>query len=386
MRNKAFILLATAICLAMVAGCATKIKPIPAQDLNPKLQSGVFVQKTNNFEVIMDTSASMFDPHIWSHHGYEDKLKTTKLEYAQSLARLFNDSIPNMKFTAGLRDFTGKRLLRRDNTNLWYGMAPYVKEDLGKAIYAVDISGVDSPLDLAIDAATMDLKPLAGKSAVIIFSDGVVMPTAIASVQAMKAALKENICIYTVQIGNDPEGKALLQKVVKAGDCGVYMTGEEVSSAAGMAAFVEKVFLGSPSPPPSAVVPPAQAPPAVVPPVVVPPPEVPRKLEAIYFDFDKYVVKPDYRDTLKRNAEWLQANKDYNIRIEGNCDERGTNEYNMSLGQRRADAAAKDLMDLGIGKDRIRAVSYGEEKPACTEHSAACWTQNRRSDFVVLKR
>ena len=118
-----------------------------------------------------------------------------------------------------------------------------MKEDLGKAIYAVNISGVDSPLDLAIDAATMDLKLLAGKSAVIIFSDGVDMPKAVASAQAMKAAMKENICIYTVQIGNDPAGKELLQKVVKAGDCGAYVTGEEVSSAAGMAAFVEKVFI-----------------------------------------------------------------------------------------------------------------------------------------------
>jgi OOP family OmpA-OmpF porin len=381
MRNKALILIATAICLAMAAGCATTIKPIPAQDLNPKLQSGALVQKTNNFEVILDTSASMYDPHRWSHYGYTDKLKTTKLEYAQSLARLFNDSIPNMKLTAGLRDFTGERWLRRDFTNLWYGMAPYVKEDLGKAIYAVNISGVDSPLDLAIDAAAMDLKLLAGKSAVIIFSDGVVMPKAVASAQAMKAAMKENICIYTVQIGNDPEGKALLQKVVKAGDCGAYVTGEEVSSAAGMAAFVEKVFSGTPPPPP-----PALAPPAVVPPVVVPPPEVPKKLEAIYFDFDKYVVRPEYGDTLKRNAEWIQANKDYDIRIEGNCDERGTSEYNMALGQRRADAAAEHLMDLGIGKDRIRAVSNGEKNPACTEHSTICWTQNRRADFVVLKR
>jgi OOP family OmpA-OmpF porin len=384
MRNKAFILIATAICLSLVAGCATTIKPIPAQDLNQKLQSGAIVQQINNFEVILDTSASMYDPHKWSHYGYTDKLTTTKLEYAQSLARLFNDSIPDMKLTAGLRDFTGKRLLRRDYTNLWYGMAPYEKEDLGKAIYAVNISGVDSPLDLAIDAATMDLKLLAGKSAVIIFSDGVVMPKAVASAQAMKAAMKENICIYTVQIGNDPEGKALLQKVVKAGDCGAYVTGEEVSSAAGMAAFVEKVFIGTPPPPAKA--PPAEAPPAVLPPVVVPPPEVPKKLEAIYFDFDKYVVRPEYRDTLKRNAEWLQANKDYDIRIEGNCDERGTSEYNMALGQRRADAAAKHLLDLGIGKDRIRAVSYGEAKPACTEHSAACWIQNRRADFVVLKR
>jgi peptidoglycan-associated lipoprotein len=148
-----------------------------------------------------------------------------------------------------------------------------------------------------------------------------------------------------------------------------------------MAAFVEKVFSGTPAPSP-----PAQAPPAVVPPVVAPAPEVPKKLEAIYFDFDQYVVRPEYGDTLKRNAEWLQTNKDYDIRIEGNCDERGTSEYNMALGQRRAAAAAENLVNLGIGKDRIRAVSNGEKNPACTERNAVCWTQNRRADFIVRKR
>jgi peptidoglycan-associated lipoprotein len=88
---------------------------------------------------------------------------------------------------------------------------------------------------------------------------------------------------------------------------------------------------------------------------------------------------------MKKNADWLQANKDYNIRIEGNCDERGTNEYNMALGQRRADAAMKSLMSLGIGKDRISTVSFGEEKPLCMEHNEDCWSKNRRDDFVVVK-
>ena len=123
----------------------------------------------------------------------------------QHLARLFNNTIPSMKLTAGLRDFAGKRWLSRNyDTKLWYGMAPYVKEDLGKAIFAVNTAGVESPLDLALDAATMDLKPLAGKSAVMIFTDGLEMPKAVASAQAMKASMRDNICIYAVQIGNDP--------------------------------------------------------------------------------------------------------------------------------------------------------------------------------------
>ncbi len=382
MRRKYLSLLVAAMCLFMVAGCATTMKPVPAQDLSPKLKSGALVQKTNNFEVILDTSASMDDPYSWYHFEYTSPVRTTMIEYEQHLVRLFNDTIPNIKLTAGLRDFAGKRMLSRPfETKLWYGMAPYVKADLGKSIYDINTYGVESPLDLALDAGTADLKPLAGKSAVIIFTDGLEMPKAVASAQAMKAAMKENICIYAVQIGNNPDGKELLQQVVKAGDCGVFVTGEEISTAAGMAAFVEKIFLGPPPPPP----PPAEVPPAAIVPPVVVPPAAPEKLDAIYFDFDKYLVKTESRDALKRNADWLQANSDYRVRIEGNCDERGTNEYNMALGQRRADAATKYLMDLGIAKDRISAVSYGEEKPICQESNEACWSKNRRDDFIVTK-
>ncbi len=386
MRRNVLSLLVAVMCLVMLTGCATTIKPIPAQDLNPKVKSGALVQKTNNFEVIMDTSASMEEPYKWNHFAYTSPMQTSVLEYEQHLVRLFNDTIPNLKLTAGLRDFAGRRMLTRNyDTKLWYGMSPWVKDDLQKAIYAVNTAGVESPLDLALDAATMDLKPLAGKSAVIIFSDGLEMPKAVASAQAMKAAMKDNLCIYVVQVGPDRitqdwpqgEGKALLDKVVKAGECGALVNAKDVETAAGMAAFVEKIFLGPPPPPP-----PAAEAPVVVPPVVAPG-AAPDQLEAIYFDFDKYVIMPEGREALKRNAEWLQKNAGKKVVVEGNCDERGTNEYNMALGQRRADASAKYLMDLGIGKDRISTVSYGEEKPLCKEANEACWSKNRRDDFVV---
>jgi OOP family OmpA-OmpF porin len=378
MRSRWFVFAIAALVLIGLGGCATVIKPVPAQDLNPKVKSGALVQKTNNFEMILDTSASMDEPFQWSHYAYTAPMKTTALEYEQHLARLFNDTIPNIKLTAGLRDFAGQRWLSRNyDTKLWYGMAPYGKEELGKAIYAVNTAGVESPMDKALDAATMDLKPLAGKSAVIVFTDGLEMPKAVASAQAMKVAMKENICIYAVQIGTDPAGTELLSKVVKAGECGVLVNAKDVNTAAGMAAFVERVFLGPPPPPP-----PAAAAPVVVPPVV-PAPAEPDKLEAVYFDFDKYLIKPDGREAIKRNAEWLQKNPAKKVVVEGNCDERGTNEYNMALGQRRADAAAKYLMDLGIAKDRVSTVSYGEEKPVCKDANEACWSKNRRGDFVV---
>ena len=374
-------LLVVVLSLALLGGCATVIQPIPAQDLNAKVKSGALVQKANNFEVIMDTSASMEDPYQWNHFAYTAPMKTTKLEYEQHLVRLFNDTIPNLKLTAGLRDFAGQRWLTRPyDTKLWYGMAPYVKEDLGKAIFEVNTAGVESPLDLALDAATADLKPLAGQSAVIIFSDGLEMPKAVASAQAMKSTLKDKVCIYAVLIGNDimtqdypqGEGLALLDKVAKAGQCGFVVKGKDVESAAGMASFVEKIFLG----PAAAAV---AAPPAAA--AMVPAADP----DSIYFDYDKYNVKPDYKNVVKKNADYLKANKGSNVTIEGNCDERGTNEYNMALGQRRADSAAKALKAAGIDAKRIKTVSYGEEKPVCKDANEACWSKNRNAKFVVTK-
>jgi len=369
-------LLVVVLSLALLGGCATVIKPIPAQDLNPKLKSGALVQKTNNFQVIMDTSASMEEPYEWKHFAYTTPMKTNKLEYEQSLVRLFNDTIPNLKLTAGLRDFAGQRWLTRPfDTKLWFGMAPYVKEDFGKAIFEVNTAGVESPLDKALDAATADLKPLAGKSAVVIFSDGLEMPKAPASAQAMKAALQDRVCIYAVLIGKDPtgEGKALLDKVVKAGQCGFMVTGAQVESAAGMADFVEKIFLG-----PAAAA-------AAVPPGPALPPGAVAQLDTIYFDYDKYNVKPEFKDVVKKNADYFKANKANNVLIAGNCDERGTNEYNMALGQRRADSAAKALKAAGVEEKRIKTVSWGEEKPVCKESNEACWSKNRNAMFFVMQ-
>jgi peptidoglycan-associated lipoprotein len=106
-------------------------------------------------------------------------------------------------------------------------------------------------------------------------------------------------------------------------------------------------------------------------------------LQPIYFDFDKSFIRDDARSIMKANAEWLKANPKVKVRIEGNCDERGTKEYNQALGQRRAASAKKYFTDLGIAARRISLISYGKEKPICAEHNEECWQKNRRDDFVA---
>jgi peptidoglycan-associated lipoprotein len=104
----------------------------------------------------------------------------------------------------------------------------------------------------------------------------------------------------------------------------------------------------------------------------------------IYFDFDRSELKPEAREVLNQKAEAMRQYPDIRIRIEGHCDERGTVEYNLALGERRAEAARAYLIDLGIDPDRMTTVSYGEERPAVPESNEAAWAQNRRDEFVPL--
>ncbi len=105
--------------------------------------------------------------------------------------------------------------------------------------------------------------------------------------------------------------------------------------------------------------------------------------EHIYFAFDKYNLDDVAQEVLMRKADFLRANADIYITIEGHCDERGTNEYNLALGDRRAESAKSFLVDMGIEAYRVSTVSYGEERPLCTEQSEECWAKNRRDQFVI---
>jgi len=108
-------------------------------------------------------------------------------------------------------------------------------------------------------------------------------------------------------------------------------------------------------------------------------------VKTIYFDFDRYDIRPGDAKTLEADAAWLKTH-DVLILIEGQCDERGTVEYNLALGDRRARAAMNHLVALGIAADRISTVSYGKERPVCDAHDESCWTLNRRAHIVVKSR
>lgn len=106
-------------------------------------------------------------------------------------------------------------------------------------------------------------------------------------------------------------------------------------------------------------------------------------LPDIHFDFDKYEIRPDDARLLESSAQWLKANPAVQVLIEGHADERGTNEYNLALGDRRARASMNYLVSYGVSSRRITVISYGEERPLCHEKTELCWAENRRAHFAV---
>ena len=165
----------------------------------------------------------------------------------------------------------------------------------------------------------------------------------------------------------------------------------------------------APTAPPAVSSPPAPAPapsptpsaPSMAAPTPAPTPAAPRPtparpspkefvaiadLKDIHFDFDKYDIRPSDAKTLDANAAWFKSHADYLALIEGHADERGTNEYNLALGERRAKSAMNYLVSQGVQASRITIISYGEERPQCTEKNEGCWSKNRRAHFLVKPR
>jgi peptidoglycan-associated lipoprotein len=113
--------------------------------------------------------------------------------------------------------------------------------------------------------------------------------------------------------------------------------------------------------------------------------EAERSLEKVFFDFDSFALSQGSRDTLYNNAEYLLKRYNGAVKLEGHCDERGSDEYNLALGEKRAKSALNYLVTLGVPSERLTVISYGKEKPADPGHDEAAWAKNRRVEFVITK-
>jgi peptidoglycan-associated lipoprotein len=162
----------------------------------------------------------------------------------------------------------------------------------------------------------------------------------------------------------------------------------------------------APAPPPPPPAAPAAPPAPPAPPPPAPPPAAPRALSEeeifagksldqlnqerplgdVYFDLDESTIREDARGPLQKNAEWMKRWSSTRVTVEGHADERGSSEYNLALGERRASSVREYLVSLGVGADRISIVTKGKESPFCTESNESCWQQNRRGHFLITAK
>jgi len=176
-----------------------------------------------------------------------------------------------------------------------------------------------------------------------------------------------------------------------------------LTAAVALAGCHKKVAPPAPAPPPPPTATPAPPPPQAPPPPPAarpaPPPALTedqifanksladlnaeKPLGDVYFDLDESTIRDDAKSPLQRNADWLKRWTSTQITVEGHADERGSAEYNLALGSRRADAVKQYLVSLGVQAGRITVVSKGKEQPVCTEEAESCWQQNRRGHFIV---
>ncbi len=380
MKKRSFKLLIVFIC-AVFTGCAAQMPQtvFTPVDLNPKLQSGQLAQKVDTFLILDDVSLSMSE-----NYGGATKL----IQGAETIKRM-NQTIPDLKLDAGLRSFGYLEGMSLENSKLVWGLTPYTKGGLTEALGNLGRDGGQTPLAAAIDGATGDLKTAKGQMAVIIVSDGQDQDDGpVQAAERMKGQYGSRVCIYTIQMGDHPSGKKLLQRVAEAGGCGFYTSGDDIAASAAMGDYVEKVFLSKAAPKPE-----VKAKPEPPPPVVeerkqaaAAPAEAEAKptIElAVEFDTGKSNVKAKYHDEIKRVADYMNQYPETTAVIEGHTDNVGKHAKNMRLSQDRANSIKNYLVKkFKIAPARLKAVGFGPDKPIADNGTAEGRQKNRRVQAV----
>jgi OOP family OmpA-OmpF porin len=358
-----------------------------------------------------------------------------------------NQTIPDLKLTGALRTFGHSFWPLTRKTTLIYGLARYSKTECEDALKMVKWANGRSPLNLAIDAASKDLKSAQGKIAVIIVSDGKDMDNA--PVQAainMKKLFGDRICIYSVLVGNDSAGRKIMEQVAKAGRCGFSVSADSIASAEGMADFVEKVFFEKaramdsdgdgvldnldrcPNTPKGVKVDRHGCPldtdgdgvydymdqcPNTPKGVTVdakgcPPdndgdgvydymdqcPGTPKGakvndkgcwvLERIHFDTGKWDIKPDAYPALDEVLAVLESNPVLRVEIEGHTDNVGSEAYNQKLSENRARAVMEYLVKKGVQPERLSSAGYGFSRPIAPNDTTEGRAKNRRVELTPM--
>jgi OOP family OmpA-OmpF porin len=344
-----------------------------------QIQSTCYEQKTDNFLVLLDASGSMGEKYKGQ----------TKFKTAEQIVSRMNQTIPGaMNLNAAVVTFGAG--FSNDVTGT-FGPGAYSKEGLESSLGKLSYGGY-TPIGNAFSKGGVDKVSMSGTTAVILVSDGKQNTGMDASkaAQEVKNRFGDNVCFYTILVGDDPAGKELMDEIARIGQCGFSTTADTVYSSEGMAGFVGAAFCGGTPPAVVAVI--ADSDGDGVADNLDRCPNTPKGATVnqygcwayqgdILFDFDKYDIKPSAYPILDEALMVYEKNPGLKVEIQGYTDNTGSNEYNLGLSQRRAEAVEKYLEGRGVDPDAISAKGYGSANPVASNDTPAGRAQNRRVEF-----
>ena len=409
-------LLITFALVALVASCAPTMQP-PLKQLSgtSATSGGKYVSKVDNFQVILDSSLTMEKSFLG----------------ARDIVSRINQGIPSdLNYNAGLRSLGHSSYQSKNPTDLLYGMTAYNKAGFHTGLGSIKYVGGSTPMGASLLAAGSDLKLASGKSALILVSDGLHMNDAPAAAESIKAALGNNLCIYTISIGsgNNGAGQDMMKKLADIGQCGFATSGADLADNASMANFINSVFLGKAAP---VVVKPAPKPAPLLDsdgdgvtddldrcpdtPRGAPVdkngcptdsdgdgvfdyldncPDTPKGVSVdvngcpttltlrIEFDNDSNTVKAKYLDEIARAAQCINEYPGNQVVVYGHTDSRGAAEYNQGLSERRAAAVVMSLVkQFNIKASRLVTRGFGEDHPIADNATKEGRALNRRVEI-----
>ncbi len=373
--NRQMKALAVLVALVFCVGCAAQKAAGPGCKSMVNVQK--YKQKAENFLVLFDSSESMGGK-------VGEKLK---IAIAKDAVTCMNQCIPgDVKLTGGLRTFGhGYYLFSIFQTDLIYGMTAYSQDGLKGALCKIDLASGNTPMVKAINAAAGDLQGVEGRTALILVTDGKSTDgDAVAAAEKLKKAMGDKLCIYAIQIGDDYNNKIVLEKIVKAGGCGFMANADKLAGCEPMTDFVERVLFDKcvKDTDGDGVCEEADA-----------CPNTPRgaKIDEhgcwsmILFDYNKAIIKKSAQPALDEVANVLTAvdNSDVKIVIKGYADGTGSERYNESLSNKRAQAVREYLMNRGIKSNRLATKALGSTNPVAENTTAAGRAKNRRVEFAA---
>ena len=402
-------------------GCATHT-PAPAPFDAQPIASGMYNEKVDHLYFILDASSSMTEGHAGR----------TKFDIARSVVENFNKTMPDVKTSVAMRSFGHADKISKKGSVLMVEPGAYQRQALSGGLGKVSQAGGISPLDRAFKETVKDFKDTKDPIAVVVVSDGKDMaPGTVAAAEALAADHGDQLCIYTVQTGNDGGGKKLLSKIAEATSCGKSINADNLASGADMNAFVKEVLLADladsdgdgvtddkdkcPNTPsgvkvdmngcpldsdkdgvldhldkcpgtPMGVKVDADGCPIPVPTKSA---EVTEAGTWIYKDIQFEVNKADLKEssipTLNEIVDALNAQSGLNIEIQGHTDSTGAHDYNVGLSQRRAQSVRNYLISKGIDPSRMTSKGYGPDRPIASNTTKEGRARNRRVEINPLR-